>query len=166
VTMQLFVREHCMVIAAPVQCDVDRIPKGGSHYARIPPVGWHAAVIRFGSTSLSCVRVPSEILWTAWSWRQSAPRLSQPQHADRHRVGGGHTARLAYYSGTGGSVRFSRVRTAAYPCKSMFVQPRKCWSRHRNNKYHTDGAAEVRAFSGVEAPLVRSIVERTVVRSW
>src|SRR5438034_8106697 len=28
VTMQLFVREHCTMIAAPVQCDVDGIPKG------------------------------------------------------------------------------------------------------------------------------------------
>src|SRR5215813_12878564 len=31
VTMQVFVREHCTMIAAPVQCDVDGIPKG-SHY--------------------------------------------------------------------------------------------------------------------------------------
>jgi hypothetical protein len=31
VTMQVFVREHCTMIAAPVQCDVDEIPKG-SHY--------------------------------------------------------------------------------------------------------------------------------------
>ncbi len=27
-TMQVFVREHCTMIAAPVQCDVDGIPKG------------------------------------------------------------------------------------------------------------------------------------------
>jgi hypothetical protein len=38
VTMQVFVREHCTMIAAPVQCDVDGIPKG-SHYARVPPMG-------------------------------------------------------------------------------------------------------------------------------
>src|SRR5262249_7223667 len=31
VTMQVFVREHCTMIAAPVQCDVDGIPKA-SHY--------------------------------------------------------------------------------------------------------------------------------------
>jgi hypothetical protein len=31
VTMQVFVRENCTMIAAPVQCDVDGIPKG-SHY--------------------------------------------------------------------------------------------------------------------------------------
>src|SRR5262249_24751668 len=37
VTMQVFVREHCTMIAAPVQCDVDGIPKG-SHYARVPPM--------------------------------------------------------------------------------------------------------------------------------
>jgi len=36
VTMQFFVRGNCTMIAAPVQCDVDGIPKG-SHYARIPP---------------------------------------------------------------------------------------------------------------------------------
>jgi hypothetical protein len=31
VTMQVFVRGHCTMIAAPVQCDVDGIPKG-SHW--------------------------------------------------------------------------------------------------------------------------------------
>jgi hypothetical protein len=35
VTMQVFVRDNCTVIAAPVQCDVDGIPKG-SHYVRVP----------------------------------------------------------------------------------------------------------------------------------
>ena len=35
VAMQIFVREHCTVIAAPVQCDVDGIPEG-SHYVRVP----------------------------------------------------------------------------------------------------------------------------------
>jgi hypothetical protein len=39
VTMQLFVRRYCTMIAAPVQCDVDGIPKG-SHYVRVPPMGW------------------------------------------------------------------------------------------------------------------------------
>src|SRR6476646_7838722 len=33
VTMQVFVRQHRTMIAAPVQCDVDGIPKG-SHYVR------------------------------------------------------------------------------------------------------------------------------------
>jgi hypothetical protein len=37
VTMYVFVRDHCTMIAAPVQCDVDGIPKG-SHYARISPM--------------------------------------------------------------------------------------------------------------------------------
>src|SRR4026208_475413 len=36
VTMQVFVRENCTMIAAPVQCDVDGIPKG-SHYISSPP---------------------------------------------------------------------------------------------------------------------------------
>jgi hypothetical protein len=35
VTMQVFVRRDCAMIAAPVQCDVDGIPKG-SHYVRVP----------------------------------------------------------------------------------------------------------------------------------
>src|SRR4030095_1001841 len=37
VTMQVFVREYCTMIAAPVQCDVDGIPKG-SHYVSVPPI--------------------------------------------------------------------------------------------------------------------------------
>ena len=37
VTMQVFVREHCAMIAAPVQCDVDGIPKG-SHCVSVPPI--------------------------------------------------------------------------------------------------------------------------------
>src|SRR5688572_30309549 len=37
-TMQVFVREYCTMVAAPVQCDVDGIPKR-SHYARVPPIG-------------------------------------------------------------------------------------------------------------------------------
>src|SRR2546428_1816608 len=36
VTMQVFVRGHCTMIAAPVQCDVDGIPKR-PHYVRVPP---------------------------------------------------------------------------------------------------------------------------------
>jgi hypothetical protein len=35
VTMQVFVRDHFAMIAAPVQCDVDGIPKR-SHYVRVP----------------------------------------------------------------------------------------------------------------------------------
>jgi len=34
VTMQVFVREPFTMIAAPVQCDVDGIPKG-SHYISV-----------------------------------------------------------------------------------------------------------------------------------
>jgi integrase len=36
-TMQVFVDDAYTMIAAPVQCDVDGIPKG-SHFARVPPV--------------------------------------------------------------------------------------------------------------------------------
>ena len=35
VTMQLFVRDYCTMIAAPVQCDVDGIPKR-SHCVSVP----------------------------------------------------------------------------------------------------------------------------------
>ena len=38
VTMQVFVRRYYTMIAAPVQCDVDGIPKG-PHYGRVPPMG-------------------------------------------------------------------------------------------------------------------------------
>jgi hypothetical protein len=37
VTMQVFVRDHFPMIAAPVQCDVDGIPKG-SHCVSISPI--------------------------------------------------------------------------------------------------------------------------------
>ncbi len=35
VTMQVIVRRDCTMIAAPVQGDVDGVPKG-SHFARVP----------------------------------------------------------------------------------------------------------------------------------
>jgi hypothetical protein len=38
VTMQVFVRDDCSMVAAPVQCNVDGIPKP-SHYARVAPMG-------------------------------------------------------------------------------------------------------------------------------
>jgi hypothetical protein len=37
-TMQVFVWNHCSMIAAPVQCDVDEIPKR-SHSPSVPPMG-------------------------------------------------------------------------------------------------------------------------------
>src|SRR5208282_2119239 len=37
VTMQVYVRGDCTMIAAPVQCDVDGVPKR-SHFARVPPM--------------------------------------------------------------------------------------------------------------------------------
>ncbi|HLQ61331.1 MAG TPA: hypothetical protein VK131_05660, partial [Candidatus Acidoferrales bacterium] len=43
VTMQVFVRGDCTMIAAPVQCDVDGVPKG-SHFARLPPMGYTGEV--------------------------------------------------------------------------------------------------------------------------
>jgi hypothetical protein len=38
VTMQFFVCQHCTMIAAPVQCDVDGIPKG-SHCVSVSLTG-------------------------------------------------------------------------------------------------------------------------------
>jgi hypothetical protein len=37
VTMQVFVRDPFTVIAAPVQCDIDGIPKG-THDVSVPPM--------------------------------------------------------------------------------------------------------------------------------
>src|SRR5438309_10071430 len=37
--MQVFVGGDCTMIAAPVQGDVDGVPKG-SHFARVPPMGY------------------------------------------------------------------------------------------------------------------------------
>ncbi len=48
VTMQVFVSDYCTMIAAPVQCDVDGIPKG-SHYASLPPMGRLARLARFST---------------------------------------------------------------------------------------------------------------------
>jgi len=48
VTMQIFVRRDCTMIAAPVQCDVDGVPKG-SHFARVPPTLDLFAVLNVGS---------------------------------------------------------------------------------------------------------------------
>ena len=42
VTMQFFVRRNCTMIAAPVHCDVYRIPKG-SHQVSIYLTGPNAA---------------------------------------------------------------------------------------------------------------------------
>jgi hypothetical protein len=39
VTMQVFVHQTDTMIAAPIQCDVDRIPKG-THGARVPTMAW------------------------------------------------------------------------------------------------------------------------------
>ena len=41
--MQVFVRGYCTMIAAPVQCDVDGIPKE-PHFARVPPMGYTGGV--------------------------------------------------------------------------------------------------------------------------
>jgi hypothetical protein len=38
VAMQVFVGDDCSMIAAPIQFDVDGIPKR-SHYPRVPPMG-------------------------------------------------------------------------------------------------------------------------------
>jgi len=42
--MQVFVDEAYTMIAAPVQCDVDGVPKG-SHFARVPLMGYTGDVL-------------------------------------------------------------------------------------------------------------------------
>ena len=47
VTMQIVVRDHYAMIAAPIQRDVDGIPKGARH-VRIPTaIGTRNTVVRF-----------------------------------------------------------------------------------------------------------------------
>src|SRR5215470_15680305 len=55
VTMQVFVREHCTMIAAPVQCDVDVIPKGSHYYVLLK---------RANETEISHGRVLWQTHWT------------------------------------------------------------------------------------------------------
>jgi hypothetical protein len=61
VTMQVFGCEHCPMIAARVQCDIDVIPKW-SHHARVPPMGYRARSARYRATSHSDGRLRSRCL--------------------------------------------------------------------------------------------------------
>src|ERR1700719_1851979 len=72
VTMQVFVRQYCAMIAAPVQCDVDGIPKG-SHYASVPPMEY-ARRERHAKLLLTLINaVPSK--WTPPKTRCPVRRL-------------------------------------------------------------------------------------------
>jgi hypothetical protein len=53
--MQLFVREHCTMIAAPVQCDVDGIPKG-SHYVLLKRANDSSVTRRRAFAAVGCTR--------------------------------------------------------------------------------------------------------------
>jgi hypothetical protein len=62
VTMQLFVRDPLTMIAAPVQCDVDGIPKG-SHDSGVSPIGWTGNYALYRADRLlvrTSVRMPLE----------------------------------------------------------------------------------------------------------
>src|SRR4030095_6050170 len=64
VTMYVFVRDHCTMIAAPVQCDVDGISKG-SHDGSVPPMR-----VRLVETTLpTCTRrdAPEKYVGVAYS---------------------------------------------------------------------------------------------------
>src|SRR5438128_194580 len=78
VTMQLFVRGYCTMIAAPVQCDVDGIPKR-SHYARVPPMGWTSKVSRFNGANrkLMCPAPLGCITRIPRNWTPRLPRKSR-----------------------------------------------------------------------------------------
>src|SRR4029434_6907904 len=70
VTMQLFVRGNCTMIAAPVQSDVDGIPKG-SHYV----------LLKRANAALSCepsARSPCEA--RQLQTRSSAARIIRSNH--------------------------------------------------------------------------------------
>jgi len=56
-TMQLFVRGNCTMIAAPVQCDVDGIPKW-SHSARVPPMEETSTISGITPKRLLCEAIP------------------------------------------------------------------------------------------------------------
>src|SRR5215211_3369776 len=65
--MQVFVRGDCTMIAAPVQCDVDGVPKG-SHFARVPPMGYTGSVAEL-ETRIDCWAShwndnPDPFVWT------------------------------------------------------------------------------------------------------
>jgi hypothetical protein len=44
--MHVFVRDHCTMITASVQCDVDGIPKG-PHSVRVTPMVWRSKTMSF-----------------------------------------------------------------------------------------------------------------------
>jgi hypothetical protein len=86
VTMQLFVRGNCTMIAAPVQSDVDGIPKG-SHYVLLkranataqPPLEAEATQERtlpaVGCSRLILIEAPSS------AYRRGMLALGKRQHA-------------------------------------------------------------------------------------
>ena len=65
VTMQVFVCGNCTMIAAPVQCDVDGIPKG-SHFRSSTIDGVDLArLARFRASKSEASRIPLSIAGTA-----------------------------------------------------------------------------------------------------
>src|SRR5574341_1710685 len=62
VSMHVFVRDHDTMIAAPVQCDVDGIPKGSRHVrvpiAIGPPNGWRLSCGALKKDSFHNLRAP------------------------------------------------------------------------------------------------------------
>ena len=84
VTMQVFVRHDDTMIAAPVQCDVDGIPKG-PHCGRVPSTvdqqGWPAS--RAGRHSRKACRGQMKAKWAGewvtvcgdW-WKRSSVRVA------------------------------------------------------------------------------------------
>jgi predicted TIM-barrel enzyme len=115
--MQVFVRDHRTMIAAPIHCDVDGIPKG-SHCARVPTLD--EAVGRVQAMRDAAVAVNPDILVLCHGGPIAEPgdagyvlarttgvcgffgassmeRL--PVHAGRRGAGADHAARLRPASG-------------------------------------------------------------------
>ena len=82
VSMQVFVRRDCTMIAAPIQRDVDRVPKG-SHFARVPPMLSAYAADSPGAIlnhPSGCHELLQSSSTSAWPWslgsRMTGPRNS------------------------------------------------------------------------------------------
>jgi hypothetical protein len=67
VTMQVFVRDPYAMIAAPVQCDVDGIPKG-SHCVSVPPDGEASETMPFTPVVSSNDSLGGAAAWLAESF--------------------------------------------------------------------------------------------------
>src|SRR5438067_7807696 len=104
VTKQVFVREHCTMIAAPVQCDVDGIPKR-SHYVRVP-----IAIGRPNETELSH-------RWRERVW-QIRRTVSLNQNVDITAASGWLQRLVRSYFGSVSFLCSARIEWVSFPRRS------------------------------------------------